>query len=169
MGTHAFMPLVERAILTGGTCNQPILEFGFCADLIHAGEHVTQLVGKGVGGIVDHHARPVGHREIRAQQVADGTFVTTIRMVHMRGEHATDDHVLFGAVEQLRQRQTRTRAHGRHDAEGHSRQCGDRSGLRNRGQLTNHPVAQVIGDLPTRYRHHGLRIAIPPHRGDQRT
>ena len=34
---------------------------------VHAGKHVAQLVGEGVGGVVHHHARPVGDHEVGAQ------------------------------------------------------------------------------------------------------
>lgn len=73
-----FMPLVERAILTGGTCNQPILEFRVCADLIHAGGHVTQL--KLAKASVESSATMPDQSATAkyVQQVADGTFVTTI-------------------------------------------------------------------------------------------
>ena len=51
----------------GSAGDQHVFEFRFRADLVHAGKHVAQLVGEGVGGVVHHHARPVGDHEVGAQ------------------------------------------------------------------------------------------------------
>ena len=64
---QSFASFVERAVLVGSAGDQHVFEFRFRADLVHAGKHVAQLVGEGVGGVVHHHARPVGDHEVGAQ------------------------------------------------------------------------------------------------------
>ena len=89
-------------------------------------------------------------------------------MFGMSGEHAADDHVLFGPVEQFRQGLSDMRSHGGHDAERDGWQGGDGACLRDRGQFADHGVAEPVGHLSAGDRHHGVRVAMPLHRGDQR-
>ncbi len=168
LDAQPFTALVDLA-LACHAYDQRVLRFRLRADFVHAREHVAQLVGEGVVGVIHRHSRPVGHGEIRAQQLAGGAFVAAFAMFRMSREHPPDDHVLFGAIEQFRQRQAGARAHGGHDAERDRGKRGDRAGLRHRRQFVDHPVSQCIGDLPAGNRHHRRGVSVPLHRGDQHT
>ncbi len=167
LGAQAFATRVKLAIPAGRAGDEHVFKLRFRTDLVHACKHVSQLVGECVGGIVGHQSGPFGNSEIDAQQIAGGALVAMLPMFHMRCKHLADDHILFGAVQQFRQRFALCGSCGRQQAECDGRQCGDRSSLRNRRQFTDRAIAQHVGDLSAGHRHHGIRITIQLHRGDQ--
>ena len=56
LSAQAFATFVKHAVPAGRTGDQHVFELRFRANLVHACEHVAQLVGECVGGIVGHQS-----------------------------------------------------------------------------------------------------------------
>ena len=79
-------------------------------------------------------------------------------MLNMLGNHQTQQRILFGAVEQTRQRLALGRPHCRNCPERERRHGCHRTGLRNRPERTNGLVTQSIRRNATGYGHHRARV-----------
>ena len=171
-----------------------LLAVGACARFVHAREHVAQLRGEravhagreqrlGRGRVAavlpfahvfGHVARPVLVGEVVAQQLARGAHLTGLHMGQVRAEHAAQQRVLFGAVEQFGQRQARTRTRLRDEAERERVERGGRARLRAhpslvrpgprgrpRPRTAERTVRRPVWRVPVRARRRSIRRAPP--------